>query len=79
MIDKELFDELEKLDNCLDYIEEFLKKNLCKNGCDKCLLSHPAEQLSHVRRCRFYEFIDDIAYIEDHIDKCLGLEEMEDH
>lgn len=59
--------ELEKFDDCLDYIEEFLKKTLCKNGCDECPLNHPTEQFPHVH-CRFYELIEDVAYIEDHID-----------
>lgn len=64
---KELFDELEKFDNCIDYIEVFLKKTLCKSGCDECILNHPTEQFPHAH-CRFYEFVEDIAYIEDHID-----------
>ena len=65
--EKKLFEELEKFDDCLDYIEEFLKKTLCKNGCGECLLNHPTEQFPHIH-CRFYEFIEDVAYIEDHID-----------
>ena len=63
-MNKELFDEIEKLDNCLDYIEEFLKKYLCKNGCNKCPLNHQDEIFP---RCILDKFIDDIAYLEDHI------------
>lgn len=67
-MNKELLEELEKFDNCLDYIEEFLKKYLCINGCDECLLNHPTEQFPHTH-CRFYEFVEDVAYIEDHRDQ----------
>lgn len=63
---KELFNELEKFYNCIDYIEVFLKKTLCKSGCDECILNHPTEQFPHAH-CRFYEFVEDTAYIEDHI------------
>lgn len=66
-MNKELLDELEKFYNCIDYIEVFLKKTLCINGCDECLLNHPTEQFPHAH-CRFYEFVEDTAYIEDHID-----------
>lgn len=76
MIDKEVLDEIEKFDNCLDYIEEFLKKCLCKNGCGDCPLNHPTEQFPHAH-CKFYEFVDDMAYLEDHIEKYLGSKEME--
>ena len=76
MIDKEVLDEIEKFDNCLDYIEEFLKKYLCKNGCGDCPLNHPTEQFPHVH-CKFYEFVDDMTYLEDHIETYLGSKEME--
>lgn len=75
-MDKEVFDDIEKFDDCLDYIEEFLKKYLCKNGCGKCPINHPTKQFPH-NNCKFYEFVDEVAYLEDHIGKYLGLKESE--
>lgn len=76
-MDKEVFDDIEKFDDCLDYIEEFLKKYLCKNGCGKCPINHPTKQFPH-NNCKFYEFVDEVAYLEDHIEKYLGLKESEE-
>lgn len=75
-MDKEVFDDIEKFDDCLDYIEEFLKKYLCKNGCGKCPINHPTKQFPH-NNCKFYEFVDEVAYLEDHIEKYLGSKESE--
>lgn len=75
-MNKELFDEIETLDKCLDWMEVFFKNNLCKFGCDKCLLNHRTEQFPH-NHCKFYKFVDDIAYLEDHIEKYLGTKESE--
>lgn len=74
---KEVFDDIEKFDDCLDYIEEFLKKYLCKNGCGKCPINHPTKQFPH-NNCKFYEFVDEVAYLEAHIQKYLGLKESEE-
>lgn len=73
-MNKELFDEIENLDNCLDYAEDFFKKYLCKHGCDDCPLNHPTEQFPHTH-CKFYEFVDDLVDLEDHIEKHLDEKE----
>lgn len=52
----------------------FFKKYLCKHGCGDCPLNYLTEQFPHTR-CKFYEFIDDLVDLEDHIEKHLDKKE----
>ena len=39
-------------------------------------MSFPTKQFPH-NNCKFYEFVDEVAYLEDHIEKYLGSKESE--
>lgn len=52
----------------------FFKKYLCKHGCGDCPLNYLTEQFPHTC-CKFYEFIDDLVDLEDHIEKHLDKKE----